>query len=57
MVEPVLVGAVADVLSLRWAFGLVAVVALVLAVAAPRIIPGRGSSTMARVRLADLREP
>ena len=57
MVEPVLVGAVADLLSLRWAFGLVAVVALVLAAAAPRIIPGRGSSTMARVRLADLREP
>ena len=57
MVEPVLVGAVADVLSLRWAFGLVAVVALVLAVAAPRIIPGRGSSTMATVGLADVREP
>ena len=57
MVEPVLVGAVADLLSLRWAFGLVAVVALVLAAAAPRIIPGRGSSTMATVRLADLREP
>ena len=39
MVEPVLVGAVADLLGLRWAFGLVAVVALVLAAAAPRIIP------------------
>jgi MFS family permease len=57
MIEPVLMGAVADVLSLRWAFGLVAVVALVLAAAAPRIIPARGSSTMATVGLADVREP
>jgi MFS family permease len=57
MVEPVVVGAVAELLSLRWAFGLVAVVALVLAAAAPRIVPGRGSSTMGAVRLTDLREP
>jgi MFS family permease len=57
MVEPVLVGATAELLSLRWAFGLVAVVALVLAAAAPRIIQGRGSSTMATVVLADVREP
>jgi MFS family permease len=57
MVEPVLVGAVADVLSLRWAFGLVAVVALALAAAAHRIIPDRGPPTVAAVRLADLREP
>jgi MFS family permease len=57
MVEPVIVGAVAELLSLRWAFGLVAIVALVLAAAAPRIVPGRGPSTTAAVRLADVREP
>jgi MFS family permease len=57
MVEPVLIGAVAELLSLRWAFGLVAAVALVLAAAAPPSVPGRGPSTMAAVRLADLREP
>jgi len=57
MIEPVLVGAVADLWGLRWAFGLVAVVALVLAAAAPRIIPGGYASTMATVRLADVREP
>jgi hypothetical protein len=57
LVEPVLIGAVAELLSLRWAFGLVVVVALVLAAAAPRIVPGRGPSTMGVVRLADLREP
>ena len=57
MVEPVLVGAVADLVGLRWAFGLVAAVALVLAAAAPRIIPARCSPAMATMRLADLREP
>jgi MFS family permease len=57
MVEPVLVGAVADLVGLRWAFGLVAGLALVLSAVAPRIIPGRGPSTMATVRLADVREP
>jgi MFS family permease len=57
MVEPVLVGAVADLVGLRWAFGLVAGVALVLAAAAPRIIPARCSPTMATLRLADVREP
>ena len=57
LVEPVLMGAVADLWGLRWAFGLVAVVALVLAAAAPRIIPGGYASTMATVRLADVREP
>jgi hypothetical protein len=57
MIEPVIIGAVAELLSLRWAFGLAAVVALVLAAAAPRIVPGRGPSTMGAVRLADVREP
>lgn len=57
MIEPVIIGAVAELMSLRWAFGLVAVVALVLAAAAPRIVPGRGPSTMGALRLADLREP
>jgi MFS family permease len=56
LVEPVLMGAVADLVGLRWAFVLVAVVALVLAAAAPRIIPGAGPST-APVRLVDVREP
>jgi MFS family permease len=55
MVEPVLMGAVADLLGLRWAFGLVAVVALLLATAAPRIIPGH--CPPAPVRLADVRAP
>jgi MFS family permease len=57
MVEPVLVGAVADLVGLRWAFGLVAGVALLLAAAAPRIIPARCSTTTATLRLADVREP
>jgi MFS family permease len=57
MVEPVLVGAVAGLVGLRWAFVLVAVVALVLAVAAPRIIPAGRSPTIATMRLADIREP
>jgi MFS family permease len=55
LVEPVLMGAVADLVGLRWAFILVAVVALVLAVAAPRIVPGVGPP--APVRLVDIREP
>jgi MFS family permease len=57
MVEPVLVGVVAELVGLRWAFGLVAVVALVLAAAAPRIVPGRGPSTMPTTLPADVREP
>jgi MFS family permease len=57
MLEPVLVGAIAELLGLRWAFGVVVVVALALAAAAPRIIPASRSSTMAPVRLADIREP
>lgn len=56
LVEPVLMGAVADLAGLRWAFLLVVVVALVLAAGAPRIIPGRCPST-APVRLVDVREP
>ncbi|MGH9231347.1 MAG: MFS transporter, partial [Acidimicrobiales bacterium] len=55
MVEPVLMGAAAELLGLRWAFGLVAVVALVLAATAPRIIPDR--CPPATVRLVDVREP
>jgi MFS family permease len=57
MVEPVLVGAVADLVGLRWAFGLVAAVALALAAAAPRIVPARCSPARATMRLADVREP
>ena len=55
LIEPVLMGAVADLVGLRWAFVLVALVALVLAAAAPRIIPGAGPP--APVRLVDIREP
>lgn len=39
LAEPVLMGAVAELTDLRWAFGLVAVTALVLAAAASRIVP------------------
>jgi MFS family permease len=39
LAEPVLMGAVAEVVGLRWAFGLVVAVALALALAAPRIVP------------------
>jgi MFS family permease len=37
--EPVLMGAAAELIGLRWAFGLVAAVALTLALAAHRIVP------------------
>jgi hypothetical protein len=43
--------------GLRWAFGLVAAVALALAAAAPRIVPARCSPARATMRLADVREP
>lgn len=39
LVEPVLVGALAELVDLRWSFLLVAGVAVVLSVAAPRIVP------------------
>ena len=39
MAEPVLVGALAELASLRWAFGAVACVGVVLALGARRIIP------------------
>jgi MFS family permease len=39
LTEPVLMGAVAEVVGLRWAFGLVVAAAVALAVAAPRIVP------------------
>jgi hypothetical protein len=44
------------VVGVRWVFGLVAVVALVLAATAPRIIPRRCPPTAA-LRLGDVREP
>ncbi len=55
LVEPVLIGAVADLVGLRWAFVLMAAVALVLAASAPRVIPATCRTTT--VPLADLREP
>lgn len=39
LAEPLLVGAISELVGLRWAFGLVAVVAVVLMVASPRIMP------------------
>ena len=39
LVEPVLVGALAELIDLRWSFLSVAGVAIVLSVAAPRIVP------------------
>jgi predicted MFS family arabinose efflux permease len=55
MLEPVLMGALADLVGLRWAFGLVAGVALLMAATAYRIIPA--ACRPVAVRLADVREP
>ena len=55
LVEPIVMGAVAELVGLRWAFGLVAAVAAVLSLTAPRIVPE--ASRPAPVRLADIREP
>jgi MFS family permease len=54
LVEPVLIGAVADLVGLRWAFVLVAAVALVLAASAPRVVPAGTRAEAAA--LTDLRE-
>jgi hypothetical protein len=54
LVEPVLVGAVADLFGLRWAFVLVAGAAVALAAAAPLVIPaGSGAAAGA---VCDVRE-
>jgi MFS family permease len=55
LAEPVVMGAVAGFVGLRWAFGLVAATALALAVAAPRIIPAGARLTPAPT--ADPRAP
>ena len=39
LVEPILVGAIAELIDLRWSFLLVAGVAVILSIAAPRIVP------------------
>jgi MFS family permease len=44
LAEPLLIGAIAELVGLRWGFGLVAGAALALAIAAPRIIPDRFAS-------------
>ena len=54
LVEPVIVGAVADLFGLRWAFVLVAGTAVALAAAAPLVIPA-GSRAVA-VAVSDVRE-
>jgi MFS family permease len=46
LVEPVLVGALAELIDLRWSFLLVAGVAIVLSIAAPRIVPPGYSQPM-----------
>ena len=53
LVEPLIVGALAEAVGLRWAFALVAVVALVLAAAATRIVPATARLVPAPV--ADVR--
>lgn len=45
LVEPVIVGSLAEVVGLRWGFVLVAVVAVGLSVAAPRIVPRSSGSS------------
>jgi MFS family permease len=47
LVEPVLVGALAELIDLRWSFLLVAGVAIVLSIAAPRIVPPGSASVFA----------
>jgi MFS family permease len=54
LVEPVIVGAVADLFGLRWAFVLVAGTAVALAAAAPLVIPA--GSRAAAVAVSDVRE-
>jgi MFS family permease len=53
LIEPLVVGAVAELVGLRWAFVLVAVVAVALAAAAGRIVPPAAHSDPAPV--ADVR--
>jgi MFS family permease len=55
LAEPMIMGAVASLVGLRWAFGLVAAVACTMAVAATRIVPP--ACRPAPVPLADVREP
>jgi MFS family permease len=55
LVEPVLIGAVAQLVGLRWAFGMVAALALALAAAARVVIPEACRPTAAP--LVDVREP
>jgi MFS family permease len=54
LVEPVIVGAVADLFGLRWAFVLVAGAAVALAAAAPLVIPAGSAATAQAV--CDVRE-
>jgi len=46
LVEPVLVGALAELVDLRWSFLLVVAVAVVLSIAAPRIVPPNGGRSV-----------
>jgi MFS family permease len=49
LVEPVLVGSLAELIDLRWSFLLVAGMALALSIAAPRIVPPAGARRAAAV--------
>jgi MFS family permease len=53
LAEPLIVGALADAVGLRWAFALVGVVAVLLAAGASRIVPATAALTPAPV--ADVR--
>lgn len=55
MVEPLLIGLLAQALGLRWAFVLVAAVAVAVAVAAGRVLAGRAGLTGGDDAVADLR--
>ena len=55
LVEPLLMGALAEAVTVRWAYAVVAGVAVALAVAAPRVVPAAARPVDAPV--ADVRLP
>jgi hypothetical protein len=55
LVEPLLMGALAEAITVRWAYAVVAGLAVALAVAAPRVVPAAARPVDAPV--ADVRLP
>jgi MFS family permease len=55
LAEPLLIGGVAELVSLRWAFGIVACVAATMALAARRIVPA--TTSLSAVTTGDVRLP